>query len=149
MKWAKDKLDNYPKAKRDLGPLLDALGRTFMLWDSASSLHSPCIRAHHSNCRWCSIAHCWCPQFTRESRKLIRCRRQAKHDSPVCVSWVVSALTASLRGSWLLQWVTLLSTFDGWLFHPIRVLTGFIKVWGWTSGWIKNRSYFRGVERLK
>ncbi|KAL9712303.1 hypothetical protein Ac2012v2_003537 [Leucoagaricus gongylophorus] len=31
VKWAKDKLDNYPKAKRDLGPLLDALGRTFML----------------------------------------------------------------------------------------------------------------------
>jgi len=28
VKWAKDKLDNYPKAKRDLGPLLDALSRT-------------------------------------------------------------------------------------------------------------------------
>lgn len=27
--WAKDKLDSFPKAKRDLGPLLDALGRKF------------------------------------------------------------------------------------------------------------------------
>jgi hypothetical protein len=26
--WAKDKLNKFPKAKRDLGPLLDALGRT-------------------------------------------------------------------------------------------------------------------------
>jgi len=25
--WAKDKLDSFPKAKRDLGPLLDALGQ--------------------------------------------------------------------------------------------------------------------------
>lgn len=25
--WAKDKLDAFPKAKKDLGPLLDALGR--------------------------------------------------------------------------------------------------------------------------
>lgn len=37
MKWAKDKLDNYPKAKRDLGPLLDALSRTSMLiWNLVS-----------------------------------------------------------------------------------------------------------------
>lgn len=27
IEWAKDKLDSFPKAKRDLGPLLDALGR--------------------------------------------------------------------------------------------------------------------------
>jgi hypothetical protein len=26
IEWAKDKLNNFPKAKRDLGPLLDALG---------------------------------------------------------------------------------------------------------------------------
>lgn len=25
--WAKNKLDAFPKAKKDLGPLLDALGR--------------------------------------------------------------------------------------------------------------------------
>lgn len=37
VKWAKDKLDNYPKAKRDLGPLLDALSRTSMLiWNLVS-----------------------------------------------------------------------------------------------------------------
>jgi hypothetical protein len=28
IEWAKDKLDAFPKAKSDLGPLLDALGRT-------------------------------------------------------------------------------------------------------------------------
>lgn len=28
IEWAKDKLDSFPKAKKDLGPLLDALGRT-------------------------------------------------------------------------------------------------------------------------
>jgi hypothetical protein len=28
IEWAKGKLDTYPKAKKDLGPLLDALGRT-------------------------------------------------------------------------------------------------------------------------
>ena len=28
IEWAKAKLDSYPKAKKDLGPLLDALGRT-------------------------------------------------------------------------------------------------------------------------
>jgi len=27
IEWAKDKLENFPKAKRDLGPLLDALGQ--------------------------------------------------------------------------------------------------------------------------
>jgi hypothetical protein len=27
IEWAKNKLDSFPKAKRDLGPLLDALGR--------------------------------------------------------------------------------------------------------------------------
>ena len=27
IEWAKGKIGNYPKAKRDLGPLLDALGR--------------------------------------------------------------------------------------------------------------------------
>ncbi|KAF5364410.1 hypothetical protein D9758_010693 [Tetrapyrgos nigripes] len=27
IEWARDKLDNFPKAKRDLGPLLDALGQ--------------------------------------------------------------------------------------------------------------------------
>lgn len=27
IEWARDKLDSFPKAKRDLGPLLDALGR--------------------------------------------------------------------------------------------------------------------------
>ncbi|KAJ7460188.1 hypothetical protein FB451DRAFT_1141292 [Mycena latifolia] len=27
IEWAKDKLDSYPKAKKDLGPLLDALGQ--------------------------------------------------------------------------------------------------------------------------
>ncbi|THU82628.1 hypothetical protein K435DRAFT_766436 [Dendrothele bispora CBS 962.96] len=27
IEWARDKLDSYPKAKRDLGPLLDALGQ--------------------------------------------------------------------------------------------------------------------------
>jgi len=27
IEWAKDKLDSFPKAKRDLGPLLDALGQ--------------------------------------------------------------------------------------------------------------------------
>lgn len=26
IEWAKDKLEAFPKAKRDLGPLLDALG---------------------------------------------------------------------------------------------------------------------------
>lgn len=26
--WAKDKLDSFPKAKKDLGPLLDAVSRT-------------------------------------------------------------------------------------------------------------------------
>ena len=29
IEWAKDKLDSFPKAKKDLGPLLDALGRRF------------------------------------------------------------------------------------------------------------------------
>jgi hypothetical protein len=29
IEWAKGKIGNYPKAKRDLGPLLDALGREF------------------------------------------------------------------------------------------------------------------------
>lgn len=28
IEWARNKLDAFPKAKRDLGPLLDALGRT-------------------------------------------------------------------------------------------------------------------------
>jgi hypothetical protein len=28
IEWAKDKLESFPKAKRALGPLLDALGRT-------------------------------------------------------------------------------------------------------------------------
>ncbi|KAI0699652.1 hypothetical protein BC835DRAFT_1330131 [Cytidiella melzeri] len=28
IEYARDKLDSFPKAKRDLGPLLDALGRT-------------------------------------------------------------------------------------------------------------------------
>ena len=28
IEWAKDKLDSFPKAKKELGPLLDALGRT-------------------------------------------------------------------------------------------------------------------------
>ncbi|THU94111.1 hypothetical protein K435DRAFT_668961 [Dendrothele bispora CBS 962.96] len=28
IEWARNKLDSFPKAKRDLGPLLDALGRT-------------------------------------------------------------------------------------------------------------------------
>lgn len=27
IEWAKDKLEAFPKAKKDLGPLLDALGR--------------------------------------------------------------------------------------------------------------------------
>lgn len=27
--WAKEKLQSFPKAQRDLGPLLDALGRKF------------------------------------------------------------------------------------------------------------------------
>ncbi|THU88246.1 hypothetical protein K435DRAFT_730094, partial [Dendrothele bispora CBS 962.96] len=27
IEWARDKLDNFPKAKRELGPLLDALGQ--------------------------------------------------------------------------------------------------------------------------
>jgi hypothetical protein len=27
IEWAKGKLDAFPKAKKDLGPLLDALGR--------------------------------------------------------------------------------------------------------------------------
>jgi hypothetical protein len=27
--WAKGKLENYPKAKKNLGPLLDALGREY------------------------------------------------------------------------------------------------------------------------
>ena len=37
VKWARDKLDNYPKAKRDLGPLLDALSRTSVLiWNSVN-----------------------------------------------------------------------------------------------------------------
>lgn len=27
IEWAKDKLNAFPKAKRDLGPLLDALGQ--------------------------------------------------------------------------------------------------------------------------
>ena len=27
IEWARDKLEHYPKAKKDLGPLLDALGR--------------------------------------------------------------------------------------------------------------------------
>jgi hypothetical protein len=27
IEWAKDKLDAFPKAKRDLGPLLDAVSR--------------------------------------------------------------------------------------------------------------------------
>jgi hypothetical protein len=29
IEWARDKLNSFPKAKRDLGPLLDALGREF------------------------------------------------------------------------------------------------------------------------
>jgi hypothetical protein len=29
IEWAKDKLDSFPKAKKDLGPLLDALGRAY------------------------------------------------------------------------------------------------------------------------
>lgn len=37
IEWAKDKLDSFPKAKKDLGPLLDALGRmyhpSFFAWD--------------------------------------------------------------------------------------------------------------------
>jgi hypothetical protein len=31
IEWAKNKLEAFPKAKKDLGPLLDALGRMF-LW---------------------------------------------------------------------------------------------------------------------
>jgi hypothetical protein len=27
IQWAKDKIDAYPKAKRDLGPLLEAVSR--------------------------------------------------------------------------------------------------------------------------
>ena len=30
IEWARDKLDSFPKAKSDLGPLLDALGREFL-----------------------------------------------------------------------------------------------------------------------
>ncbi len=31
IEWVRDKLNGFPKAKRDLGPLLDALGREFTL----------------------------------------------------------------------------------------------------------------------
>ncbi|KAJ3717015.1 hypothetical protein C8R42DRAFT_587497, partial [Lentinula raphanica] len=31
IEWARDKLDSLPKVKKDLGPLLDALGRTFLV----------------------------------------------------------------------------------------------------------------------
>lgn len=30
IEWARNKLDSFPKAKRDLGPLLDALGRKLL-----------------------------------------------------------------------------------------------------------------------
>jgi hypothetical protein len=29
IEWAKDQLNAFPKAKKDLGPLLDALGREY------------------------------------------------------------------------------------------------------------------------
>lgn len=29
IEWARDKLNSFPKAKRDLGPLFDALGREY------------------------------------------------------------------------------------------------------------------------
>lgn len=32
IEWARDKLDSFPKAKKDLGPLLDALGRRYFLF---------------------------------------------------------------------------------------------------------------------
>lgn len=42
IQWAKDKLDSFPKAKRDLGPLLDALSRTsFRIRDSSWITESP------------------------------------------------------------------------------------------------------------
>lgn len=33
IEWAKSKLDSFPKAKRDLGPLLDALGRKWSIYE--------------------------------------------------------------------------------------------------------------------
>jgi hypothetical protein len=45
IEWAKDKLDSFPKAKKALGPLLDALGRKLPLpsplTDSVSPLLAP------------------------------------------------------------------------------------------------------------
>jgi hypothetical protein len=31
IEWAKNKLDAYPKAKKDLGPLLEAVSRKYLL----------------------------------------------------------------------------------------------------------------------
>ena len=36
IEWARDKLNSFPKAKRDLGPLLDALGRELTLISSSN-----------------------------------------------------------------------------------------------------------------
>ena len=41
IEWARNKLDAFPKAKRDLGPLLDALGRTRFL---------PLLTSTHADC---------------------------------------------------------------------------------------------------
>ena len=72
IEWAKDKLDSFPKAKRDLGPLLDALGRTL------SSVGSFCIshliyftfRAFDPNRRWSWSAAGWCAQLARQTGEL-------------------------------------------------------------------------------
>ena len=47
--WAKNKLDAFPKAKKDLGPLLDALGRKYFIFSLSVFLISSQSLSHKSS----------------------------------------------------------------------------------------------------
>lgn len=56
--WAKDKLSSFPKAKKNLGPLLDALGRKSSIIEKPSVIDI-LYRASDSNCWRSCIAPDW------------------------------------------------------------------------------------------
>lgn len=67
--WAKDKLESFPKAKKDLGPLLDALGRecSLMSVTHAVSYYHIIFRTSHPNRWWCGFVIVWRAQSCRQS----------------------------------------------------------------------------------
>jgi hypothetical protein len=68
VEWAKDKLESFPQLKADLGPLLDALGRTLQVIFSAS-FYSLSTRTNHANRWWCCAPSFWSAQLAWTARE--------------------------------------------------------------------------------